>query len=74
VYFLQLCFNPSDPAVEEGLYASATMRNFAGIDQILGALCGKQINKRSPLFPLEVATPSQAQHVSHACRDTGLFF
>jgi IS5 family transposase len=36
VYFLQLWFNPSEPAVEEGLYASASMRNFAGIDQIWG--------------------------------------
>src|SRR5450631_3398512 len=32
VYFLQLWFNLSDPAVEEALYESASMRNFAGID------------------------------------------
>jgi len=32
VYFLQLWFNLSDPAVEEELYDSASMRNFAGID------------------------------------------
>lgn len=32
VYFLQLWFNLSDPAVEEALYDSASMRNFAGID------------------------------------------
>ena len=32
VYFLQLWFNLSDPAVEEALYDSAAMRNFAGID------------------------------------------
>ena len=32
VYFLQLWFNLSDPAVEEELYDSAAMRNFAGID------------------------------------------
>src|ERR1700677_2333005 len=35
VYFLQLWFNLSDPAVEEELYDSVAMRNFAGID--LGA-------------------------------------
>src|SRR5205085_2095023 len=35
VYFLQLWFNLSDPAVEEALYDSAAMRAFAGID--LGA-------------------------------------
>ena len=32
VYFLQLWFNLSDPAVEEALYESNSMRNFAGID------------------------------------------
>src|SRR5437879_7807488 len=32
VYFLQLWFNLSDPAVEEALYDSAAMRAFAGID------------------------------------------
>jgi IS5 family transposase len=32
VYFLQLWFNLSDPAVEEALYDSASMRQFAGID------------------------------------------
>jgi IS5 family transposase len=32
VYFLQLWFNLSDPAVEEALYESTSMRNFAGID------------------------------------------
>jgi len=32
IYFLQLWFNLSDPAVEEALYDSAAMRNFAGID------------------------------------------
>jgi len=32
VYFLQLWFNLSDPAVEEALYDSAAMRSFAGID------------------------------------------
>jgi transposase, IS5 family len=35
VYFLQLWFNLSDPAIEEELYESASMRDFAGID--LGA-------------------------------------
>lgn len=35
IYFLQLWFNLSDPAVEEALYDSASMRRFAGID--LGA-------------------------------------
>jgi transposase, IS5 family len=35
IYFLQLWFNLSDPAVEEALYDSASMREFAGID--LGA-------------------------------------
>ena len=36
VYFLQLWFKLSDPAVKEGLYDSASMRNFAGIDQMWG--------------------------------------
>lgn len=35
MYFLQLWFNLSDPAVEEALYDSASMRDFVGID--LGA-------------------------------------
>ena len=35
IYFLQLWFNLSDPAVEEELYDSAAMRSFVGID--LGA-------------------------------------
>ena len=32
IYFLQLWFNLSDPAVEEALYDSLAMRSFAGID------------------------------------------
>ena len=32
IYFLQLWFNLSDPAVEEALYDSVAMRGFAGID------------------------------------------
>jgi IS5 family transposase len=32
VYFLQQWFNLSDPAMEEGLYDSRAMRDFAGID------------------------------------------
>lgn len=32
IYFLQLWFNLSDPAVEETLYDSVAMRTFAGID------------------------------------------
>lgn len=32
IYFLQAWFNLSDPAAEEALYDSATMRAFAGID------------------------------------------
>ncbi len=32
VYFLQLWFNLSDPAVEEALYDSEAMRRFVGID------------------------------------------
>ena len=32
IYFLQLWFNLSDPAVEEALYDSLAMRAFAGID------------------------------------------
>ena len=32
IYFLQLWFNLSDPAVEEALYDSVSMRSFAGID------------------------------------------
>src|SRR5215831_534837 len=35
IYFLQQWFNLADPAVEEALYDSATLRRFAGID--LGA-------------------------------------
>src|SRR5580698_51512 len=32
IYFLQQWFNLADPAVEEALYDSATLRQFAGID------------------------------------------
>ena len=32
IYFLQQWFNLSDPAVEEALYDSATLRQFVGID------------------------------------------
>jgi transposase, IS5 family len=32
IYFLQLWFNLSDPAVEEALYESASRRQFVGID------------------------------------------
>ena len=32
IYFLQLWFNLSDPAVEEALYDSAAMRSFVGLD------------------------------------------
>ena len=32
IYFLQQWFNLSDPAVEESLYESASMRQFVGID------------------------------------------
>jgi IS5 family transposase len=32
IYFLQVWFNLSDPAVEEALYESAAMRSFAGVD------------------------------------------
>ena len=32
IYFLQQWFNLSDPAVEEALYESLSMRRFAGID------------------------------------------
>src|SRR5207245_5857729 len=35
IYFLQQWFNLADPAVEEALYDSATLRQFAGVD--LGA-------------------------------------
>jgi transposase, IS5 family len=35
IYFLQQWFNLADPAVEEALYDSATLRQFAGI--VLGA-------------------------------------
>src|ERR1700691_1004075 len=35
IYFLQQWFNLADPAAEEALYDSATLRQFAGID--LGA-------------------------------------
>jgi len=42
VYFLQLWFNLSDPAVEESLYESASMRNFAGIDGLYDFSRGDQ--------------------------------
>ena len=32
IYFLQQWFNLSDPAVEEALYESVSMRHFVGID------------------------------------------
>ena len=32
IYFLQVWFNLSDPAVEDALYDSAAMRDFVGID------------------------------------------
>ncbi len=32
IYFLQNWFNLSDPAVEEALYDSLSMRSFVGID------------------------------------------
>ena len=32
IYFLQMWFNLSDPAIEEALYDSVSMRSFAGID------------------------------------------
>src|SRR5258708_26671293 len=32
IYFLQLWFNLSDPAVEEALYDSGAVRSFVGID------------------------------------------
>ncbi len=32
IYFLQLWFNLSDPAVEEALYESVSMRRFVGVD------------------------------------------
>ena len=32
IYFLQIWFNLSDPAVEDALYDSAAMRDFVGID------------------------------------------
>ncbi len=32
IYFLQQWFNLADPAVEEALYDSATLRQFVGID------------------------------------------
>ena len=32
IYFLQNWFNLSDPAVEESLYDSLSMREFAGVD------------------------------------------
>ena len=32
IYFMQQWFNLSDPAMEDALYDSASMRNFAGID------------------------------------------
>jgi hypothetical protein len=33
IYFLQHWFSLSDPAVEEALYGSMTIRNFAGLSQ-----------------------------------------
>jgi IS5 family transposase len=46
IYFLQHWFNLSDPAAEEALYDSASMRAFAGID-----LASEPVVKDSPNFP-----------------------
>ena len=32
IYFLQQCFNLSDPGVEEALYESSVPRRFTGVD------------------------------------------
>ena len=40
IYFLQQWFNLSDPAVEESLYDSQSMRQFVGVD--LGAESARQ--------------------------------
>jgi IS5 family transposase len=45
IYFLQQWFNLADPAVEEDLYDSATLRQFAGIDLTSAMGCAE--------FPVE---------------------
>lgn len=40
IHFLQHWFNLSDPAAEEAIYESSTMRAFAGIDLAGGARSG----------------------------------
>ena len=49
VYFLRLWFNLSDPGVEEVLYESSSMRNFAGID--LGVE-GRRTRRRCASFAI----------------------
>jgi hypothetical protein len=34
IYFMQQCFNPSDPAAEDALYDAESMRRFAGIEPV----------------------------------------
>ena len=43
IYFMQQWFNLSDPAMEDSLYDSESMRRFAQIKQSLAALANPQI-------------------------------
>src|ERR1700757_560116 len=76
IYFLQQWFNLADPAVEEALYDSATLRQFVGVD--LGAepvpdettvckfrhlLEENHLGDGEPAF----ASPGRADHDGHDC-------
>src|SRR5271170_4846453 len=50
IYFLQQWFNLSDPAVEEALYDSATLRQFAGIDLGSGPVPDETTGVQVPSF------------------------
>ncbi len=68
IYFLEQWFNLSDPAVEEALYESASMRQFAGID-----LGQEPVPMRTPLpvpSPAEEASVGR-HHARHGQRSPG---
>lgn len=56
IYFLQLWFNLSDPAVEEELYDSAAMRSFVGIDLRCGGGAGRDDDLQVPRLAREEQT------------------
>ena len=58
IHFLQHWFNLSDPAVEEALYESVSMREFAGID------LGQSGARRN--HDLQVPPPAQRHELGDA--------